>query len=240
MAALFARKRRVFTRDTERTDWHPFGRDLAAYPLLTSKELEIEHHTNRERYLRGDSLPAFAEAEHDVFQNLKGEAYRRLDAKVASALKARFRVRIDPSLEEPTYEPAEKVLKQAADLHRDRKPDRALFLYGKLREKFPERAALQYAVGLGMAQIHLEQKRYQQALAEYRRAQLSVPREPRRLQGLVHGGFHPGRAFQKRLGGRARLRENAGKTPRQRALEGGGLDDPQYPQRRRLDSGALM
>lgn len=189
MAALFARKRHVFTRDPEQTDWRPFARDVAAYPLLASKELETEFHTNRERYLRGDSLPAFAEAEFDVFQNLKAEAFRRLDAKVASALKARFRVRIDPSLEEPTYEPADKVLKQAGDLHRDRKPDRALYLYGKLREKFPERAELQHSVGLGMAQIHLEQERYQQALAEYRRAVFLYPGNPGNYKAMFMEGF---------------------------------------------------
>jgi hypothetical protein len=189
MAALFARKQRVFTRNPEQTEWHPFARDLAAYPLLTPKELETEFHTNRERYLRGDSLPAFAEAEHDVFQNLKGEAYRRLDAKVASALKARFRVRIAPSLEEPKYEPADKVLKQAEDLHRDRKPDRALSLYGKLRGKFPERAALQYSVGLGMAQIHLEQEHYQQALAEYRRIVFLYPENPGNYKAMFMEAF---------------------------------------------------
>lgn len=189
MAALFARKKSVFTEDPEQTDWRPFARDLAAYPLMTSKELETEFYTNREHYFRGDSLPAFAEAEYDVYQNLKGEAYRRLDAKVASALKMRFRVRIDPSLEEPTYEPADKVLKQAGDLHRDRKPDRALYLYGKLREKFPERDALQYPVGLGMAQIHLEQKRYQQALAEYRRLGFLYPQNPGNYKAMFMEGF---------------------------------------------------
>jgi hypothetical protein len=189
MAALFARKQRVFTRDEGQRDWHPFARDLAAYPLLKPEELEIEYHTNRERYVRGDSLPAFAEAEPDVFQNLKGEAYRRLDAKVAAALKARYHVRIDPSLEEPTYEPADKVLKQAMDLHRDRKPDQALFLYGKLREKFPERVALQNSVGLGMAQIHLEQKRYQQSLAEYRRVSLLYPEHPDNYKAMFMEAF---------------------------------------------------
>jgi tetratricopeptide (TPR) repeat protein len=189
MAALFARKRRVFTRDSGQMDWHPFARDLAAYPLLAPEELELEYQINRERYYRGDSLPAFAEVENDVFHSLKGEAYRRLDAKVASALKARFRVRIDPSLVEPTYEPAEKYLKQAGDFHRDRKPDRALHLYGKLREKFPERAALQHSIGLGMAQIHLEQNRYQQALAEYRRVGLLYPENPGNYKALFMEAF---------------------------------------------------
>ena len=218
MAALFDRKQRVFTRDAKQTDWRPFARDLAAYPLLTSQELEIELIINQERYLRGDSLPAFAEAEHDVFQNLKGEAYRRLDAKVASALKARFRVRIDPSLEEPTYEPADKVLKQAGDLHRDRKPDRALFLYGKLREKFPERAALQNSVGLGMAQIHLEQERYQQALAEYRRVGFLYPGNPDNYKAMFMEAFILAEHFKSDSAAVRAFEKNAGKISRQRAL----------------------
>lgn len=189
MAALFARKQSVFTRDTMQKDWRSFSRDLAAYPLLSSEELKTEHQINRERYLRGDSLPALAEVEYDVFQNLKGEAYRRLDAKVALALRSRFGVRLDASLEEPSYEPAEKVLKQAKDFHRDRKPERALFLFSKLREKFPERAALQCSVGLGMAQIHLEQQRYQQALAEYRRASYLFPENPGNDKAMFMEGF---------------------------------------------------
>jgi PPIC-type PPIASE domain/Outer membrane lipoprotein len=189
MAALFAQKPRVFTKDPQQKNWRLFARDLEAYPLLASKELEIEYGINRELYLRGDSLPPFAEVEHDVFHHLKGEAYRRLDAKRASALKARFKVRIDPSLQEPTYEPPDEVLKQAKDDHRDRKPNRALFLYGKLREKFPNRDTLQFSVGLGMAQIHLEQQRYQQALAEYRRMGLLYPQNPDNYKALFMEGF---------------------------------------------------
>jgi tetratricopeptide (TPR) repeat protein len=189
LAERFARKRSVFTRDLEATDWHPFARDLAAYPMLTPRELETEYHVNPERYLRGDSLPAFAEAEPEVFQNLKGEAYRRLDAQVVSALKARFGVRVDPSLEEPSYEPADKFLKQAGEWHRDRKPEKALALYGRLREKFPDRPALQSSVGFGMAQIHLEQGRYQKALAEYRRVAYLYPDNPDDYKALFMEGF---------------------------------------------------
>lgn len=189
LADRFSRKHGVFTPDSEERDWHPYARDLAAYPLLTPRELETEYRVNAERYLRGDSLPAFTEAEPDVFLNLKDEAYRRLDAVVTLDLKKRFGVRVDPSLEEQSYEPAEKFLKQAGQLHRDRKPAEALALYGKLREKFPERAALQCSVGLSMAQIHLEQGRYQQALAEYRRVSFLYPDNPDDYKALFMEGF---------------------------------------------------
>lgn len=189
LASLFARKPQVFAWDSAQRDWRSFSRDLAAYSLLTSEDLEIEYQVNRERYLRGDSLPPFTEVEGEVFHSLKGEAYRRLDARAASALKERFQVRIHPSLQEPTYEPADKFLKQAEAFHRDRMPDRALFLYGRLREKFPGNDALQNAVGLGMAQIHLEQKRFQQALAEYRRVGLLYPRDPDHYKALFMEGF---------------------------------------------------
>jgi tetratricopeptide (TPR) repeat protein len=189
LAERFARKRSVFTSDTEATDWRPFARDVAAYPLLTPRELETEYHVNSERYLRGDSLPPFAEAEPEVFRNLKGEAYRRLDAQVASALKERFAVRIDPSLEEPSYEPVEKFLKQAGQWQRDRKPEKALSLYEKLREKFPDRPALQCSIGFRVAQIHLEQGRYQKALAEYRRLAYLYPDNPDDYKALFMEGF---------------------------------------------------
>jgi hypothetical protein len=189
LAERFARKRDVFTQDAEKTDWRPFARDVAAYLVLTPRELETEYHVNAERYLRGDSLPPFAEAEPDVFRNLKGEAYRRLDAQAVSALKERFAVRVDPSLEEPSYEPVEKFLKRAEEWHRDRKPEKALALYGKLREKFPDRTALQCSIGLSMAQIHLEQGRYQQALAEYRRVAYLYPENPDDYKALFMEGF---------------------------------------------------
>jgi tetratricopeptide (TPR) repeat protein len=104
-------------------------------------------------------------------------------------LKARFGVRVDPSLEEPSYEPADKFLKQAGEWHRDRKPEKALALYGKLREKFPDRPALQSSVGFGMARIHLEQGRYQQALAEYRRVAYLYPDNPDDYKALFMEGF---------------------------------------------------
>ena len=189
LSERFARKRAVFAQDAGQTDWHPFARDLAAYAMLTPRELETEFHVNRERYLRGDSLPAFAEAEPEVFRNLKGEAYRRLDAQVVSALKERFGVRIPPSLQEPSYEPADKFLKRAGEWHRDRKPGKALALYGKLREKFPDRPAVQCSAGFGMAQIHLEQGRYQQALAEYRRIAYLYPDNPDDYKALFMEGF---------------------------------------------------
>lgn len=189
LAELFAKKHNVFTPDQEATDWRPFGRDLAAYSLLTPRDFEIEFHVNEERYLRGDSLPTFAEAEPDVFRNLKDEAYRRLDARLASALKERFAVKVDPSLEEPSYVPAEKFLKQAKEWYSDGKLEKALALYGKLQEKFPDRPALQSSVGFDMAQIHLEQGRYRQALAEYRRLAYLYPDNPDDYKALFMEGF---------------------------------------------------
>jgi tetratricopeptide (TPR) repeat protein len=189
LATLFARKRTIFTRDPDSRDWRPFSRDLAAYSLLTPHEIETELSINRELYVRGDSLPTPAEAEAEVFQSLKRNTYQRLYAKVVSALMERFQIRIDSSLAEPTYEPADKIMKQAGDLHRNQKPKQALFLYEKLQEKFPDSSALQSTTGLAMAQIHFEQKQYQQALAEYRRVSLLYPENPDNDKALFMEAF---------------------------------------------------
>lgn len=189
MKSLFAQKQRVFAQDSQNIDWRPFAKDLAAYPLLKPEELKLEYQINRELYLHGDSLPPFGEVEYKVFHQLKSEAYRRLDTRRISALKERFKVRIHPSLGEPIYEPADKYLKQAKGFHRDRKPVQALFLYERLRDKFLNRDSLQYEVGMGIAQIHLELKHYQRALAEYRRLGLLYPQNPDNYKALFMEGF---------------------------------------------------
>src|SRR5690606_637190 len=58
----FKADRAVFVRDSSAATWKDHVRDVAAWRLLTPKELEIEYHTNPERYTRDSALIPFAQA----------------------------------------------------------------------------------------------------------------------------------------------------------------------------------
>ncbi len=186
----FQEKKAVFVHDTAQADWHAYVHDIAAYLTLTQKDFDIEYNTNPERYSHDSTHASLAASVYDVFQNLKPEAYQRLEKKVLEKLKTRFQVRIeDPTLKEPSLEPTAATYKKAQDLHYDRKLEEALALYGKLRETFPDRAGLQDSVGFGMAQIYIEQERYPQALSEYRRISYLYPNSPNNYKAMFMVGF---------------------------------------------------
>ncbi len=190
LAKVFKANRVLFTRDSSAKDWKPFARDIAAWQRLTERDFEIEYHTFPERYMR-DTVPmSYAEARTSIFENLKPLAYARLDAAVYEALKKRFNVRIeDPTLNEPSLEPVAKSYKKAQDYHYDRKLDKATALYEDLRAKFPAKAGLQDSVSFGLAQIYIEQERFVQALAEYRRSNYLYPKSTNNYKAMFMIGF---------------------------------------------------
>jgi TolA-binding protein len=181
----------LFVRDSSASrKWKDYTRDIAAWLTLTPRDLDIEYHTYPERYTRDSVRVPFAEARPALFDALKQTAYARLDAAVLETLKKRFKVRIeDPALKEPSLEPTGASYKKAQDLHYDRKLDQALSLYEKLRAGYPERAGLQDSVSFGIAQIYLEQERFAQALAEYRRVNHLYPKSPNDYKAMFMVGF---------------------------------------------------
>ncbi len=186
----FKADRAVFVRDSSAATWKDHVRDVAAWRLLTPKELEIEYHTNPERYTRDSALIPFAQARPQIFDALRQSAHTRLDEAVLAKLKARYKVRLeDPALGEPSLEPTSATYQKAQDLHYDRKLDQAMRLYNQLRAKYPDRAGLQDSVSFGIAQIYLEQERYQQAMAEYRRVSYLYPDSPNDYKAMFMVGF---------------------------------------------------
>ncbi len=186
----FKADRSVFVRDSAAATWKDHTRDIAAWRLLTKKDLEIEYHTNPERYSRDSVLIPFEEARPLIFDALKQSAHARLDEAVVEKLKARHKVRLaDKALGEPSLEPTTATYQKAQDLHYDRKLDQAMNLYNKLRAKYPARAGLQDSVSFGIAQIYLEQERFQQALAEYRRVSYLYPDSPNDYKAMFMVGF---------------------------------------------------
>jgi TolA-binding protein len=186
----FKANRALFTRDADSRDWKPHARDIAAWMRLTERDFEIEYHTNPERYTRDSVRTPLAEARPAVFENLKPAGYGRLDAVILEKLKQRFKVRIeDPTLLEPSLEPVAETYKMAQDLHYDRKLDQALGLYEQLRTNFPANAGLQDSVSFGVAQIYIEQERFAQALAEYRRVSYLYPKSPNDYKAMFMVGF---------------------------------------------------
>jgi tetratricopeptide (TPR) repeat protein len=186
----FKANRSLFTRDSAARSWKPFARDVAAWQLLNARDFEIEYNTNPERYTRDSVLGSLEASRSAIFENLKPTAYGRLDALVLEKLKKRFKVAVeDPTLLEPSLEPVTATYKKAQDLHYERKLDQALSLYEKLRTAFPARAGLQDSVSFGVAQIYIEQERYPQAMAEYRRVSYLYPGSPNDYKAMFMVGF---------------------------------------------------
>ncbi len=185
----FKANRALFGNDNVKT-WKPVARDVAASLYLTDLDYRIEYHTYPERYMRDSVQIPFEEARPAMFGHLKPVAYTRLDDAVLDKLKKRYKVKIeDPTLREPAMEPASKFYQQAQDLHYERKLDQAMRIYEGLRTRFPKNAGLQDSVSFGIAQILIEQERYPQALAEYRRVTYLSPDSPNDYKAMFMIGF---------------------------------------------------
>jgi TolA-binding protein len=186
----FEANRDFFTKDSTEKDYHKYIRDIAGFLTLDPKELDIEYKTNPERYRR-DTIPmSFDEAKFDVFQNLKGEAYARAAQKQTEKLMREFQVVIlDPTLLPSKIKNAQEAYKQAQNMHYDRKLDQAIDLYQRLRTEFPKDEALQDSICFGLAQIYIEQEKYQQALGEYRRLTYLYPKSPNNYKAMFMVGF---------------------------------------------------
>jgi hypothetical protein len=207
----FEGNRPFFTKDSNDKDFHKYVRDIAAFLTLDPKEFEIEYRTNPERYRR-DTIPlSFEESRYDVFQNLKGAAYTKADERMTERLEREFQVVVmDPTLLPAKIRSPQEAYKQAQNLHYDRKLDAAIELYQRLRVEFPKLETLQDSICFGLAQIYIEQEKYQQALSEYRRLSYLYPKSANNYKAMFMVGFIHAehlkndsaavRAFEKMLG----------------------------------------
>jgi TolA-binding protein len=190
LKAAFAKQRKQLTKDSADTDWRKYARDIAGLATLTPKDFEIEYATNPERYTHDTTVLTMDAAQYDIFQNIKGIAYTRAEKALVDNLKVRYKVEIlDPALLEPKITNAQEAYKQAQTMHYDRKLDQALELYEKLRVQFPDNLALQDSLCFGVAQIYIEQERYQQAMAEYRRVSYLYPKSANEYKAEFMVGF---------------------------------------------------
>jgi TolA-binding protein/parvulin-like peptidyl-prolyl isomerase len=186
----FNANRPYFTKDSAETDYRKFVRDIAAFMTLESKDFDIEFRTNPERYRKDTTAMTFEEARYDVFQNLKGTAYAKADERLTDHLQREFQVVImDPTLLPPKLRNPQESYKAAQNLHYDRKLDNALELYQRLRDEFPKLETLQDSICFGMAQIYIEQEKYQQALSEYRRLSYLYPKSTNNYKAMFMVGF---------------------------------------------------
>ncbi len=190
LKADFDKNHSVITKDSAEKSWHKFPRDIAGLQTLTEKDFKLEYATYPERYQRDSTVVAYTDAQYDIFQNLKGVAYVRAEKALLDKLKTRFQVVLmDSTLNEPVVANATEGYKQAQNLHYDRKLDQALGLYEKLRLQFPDNVALQDSICFGVAQIYIEQERFQQAMAEYRRVSYLYPQSPNEYKAQFMVGF---------------------------------------------------
>lgn len=186
----FEEKRAFLSRDNADHGWQKYVRDIAGFLALDPKELDIEYQTNPERYRRDTVALSFDESRYDVYQNMKGLAYTKAEEKMLERLEREFEVVIvDPTLLPPKITSPQEAYKQAQNLHYDRKLDQALELYGRLRDQFPKIESLQDSICFGMAQIYIEQEKYQQALSEYRRLSYLYPKSANNYKAMFMVGF---------------------------------------------------
>jgi tetratricopeptide (TPR) repeat protein len=105
-------------------------------------------------------------------------------------LEREFQVVIlDPTLLPAKIKNPQEAYKQAQNQHYDRKLDQAIELYQRLRDEFPKNESLQDSICFGMAQIYIEQEKYQPALSEYRRLSLLYPKSPNNYKAMFMVGF---------------------------------------------------
>jgi hypothetical protein len=186
----FEANRAIFTKDSSDKDYHKYAHDISGYLALEPRDFDIEYHSNPDRYKR-DTVPVpFEDARFEVFQNLKGAAFVKADDRMLERLKREFQVVVlDHSLLDPKITDPRESYKQAQNMHYDRKLDQALDLYQKLRDQFPRLETLQDSICFGMAQIYIEQEKYQQALAEYRRLSYLYPKSQNNYKAMFMVGF---------------------------------------------------
>jgi TolA-binding protein len=186
----FESNRNFFTKDSSEKDYKKFVRDIAAFLAMDIKELDIEYKTNPERYRRDTVALSYEESRYDIFQNVKGAAYTKAEEKLMESLEREFQVVVlDPTLLPAKIKVPQDSYKQAQNLHYDRKLDQAIELYQRLREEFPKNESLQDSICFGMAQIYIEQEKYQQALAEYRRLSYLFPKSTNNYKAMFMVGF---------------------------------------------------
>lgn len=186
----FEANRAYFTKDTTEKDYHKFVRDIAAFLALDSKELDIEYKTNPERYRKDTTALSYEDSRYDVFQSVKGAAYAKAEEKLMEQLEREFQVVVlDPTLLPSKIKNPQESYKQAQNMHYDRKLDLALELYQRLRDEFPKNESLQDSICFGMAQIYIEQEKYQQALSEYRRLSYLYPKSANNYKAMFMVGF---------------------------------------------------
>lgn len=187
---VFETNRDYFTKDSADRDFHKYVRDIAAFLTLEPKDFDIEYKTNPERYRKDTAALTFEESRYEVFQNLKGVAYTQAEERQTDRLQREFQVVVmDPTLLPPKIKNPQEAYKQAQNLHYDRKLDQAVELYQRLRVEFPKVETLQDSICFGMAQIFIEQEKYQQALSEYRRLSYLYPKSANNYKAMFMVGF---------------------------------------------------
>lgn len=190
LAKTFRDNRAFFTRDSADNDYRKHSRDIAAFLALEPSELQLEYQLNPEKYLKDSVVQPYEAVRYDVFQNLKPGAQAKAEKKLFDRLKSRYAVKVaDTSLTTPRLKDPNQAYKTAQSLHYDRKLDHALSLYERIREDFPKEEGLRDSLAFGMAQIYLEQERFQPALAEYRRISRLNPKSPNAYKAEFMEGF---------------------------------------------------
>ncbi|MFC1586182.1 tetratricopeptide repeat protein [Fibrobacterota bacterium] len=183
----------VFFQDTNKVKYSErLNRDILTFMAMEPQEFELEYAIHPEKYMGDSARIAFHQARFKIFKNLKRIYQGRPRENMIAKLKEKHRVKIlDPLYEEEKLTDPQESFKLAQSLHTDRKLDEALNQYNKIRSTFDgkEYNGLQDSVCMGMAQVYVEQEKYRDALAEYRRILYLFPQSPNNYKAQFMIGF---------------------------------------------------
>ncbi len=186
----FNERRAYFVIEGAKVDPLLYARDVASALTITENDFKEEYGINPDKYLVNDTLKPLDSLRYTLFQNLKQMGEKRAEERYFQKLKEKYHVEIvEASLIAPKLKDAAKAYKQAQDLHTERKLDEAVLLYQQIRTQFPGQVRLQDSVCFGLAQIYIEQEKFSDALAEYRRVSFLYPDSPNEYKAEFMVGF---------------------------------------------------
>ena len=188
----FRDNKAFFVKDSSEVYSDKMNRDISVFMAIDPLEFKLEYATQPDKYMKDSVKLSYDEAKYKIFKNLKRKYRQRPRERMIEQLKEKYGVKVyDPLYEEEKLSDPLEAFKLAQNFHNDRKLDDALKQYKKVRLAFAgkEHYSLQDSVCMAMAQVYVEQEKYKDALAEYRRLLFLYPESSNNYKAQFMIGF---------------------------------------------------
>jgi len=187
----FSQNRKYFLETQDSSGYAPhYNRDIALFLQLDSSDFKIEYHTNTDAYMRDSTLIPYDSAAFPIFQNIRRIQSQLPETAFINKLKEKYKAQIiDSTLGKRKILTPATVFAEAQKLHGERNLADALQLYEQLRKEFPQNESLQDSLCMAIAQLHIEQENFPEALRQYRRLLYLYPQSPNNYKALFMIGF---------------------------------------------------